>query len=126
VQEQQGRGALAVASLRRASELSSGDPVILASLAHACALNGQTREARKILKELRAESARRYIPPYSMALIHTGLGEREQAYEWLGKAVELRDINVLWLASNPRFDALREETEFTELLRRGGVPRAAA
>jgi DNA-binding winged helix-turn-helix (wHTH) protein/tetratricopeptide (TPR) repeat protein len=118
VREQQGRHALAVASLRRASELSSGDPVILASLAHACALNGQTREARKILKELRAESARRYIPPYSMALIHTGLGEREQAYEWLGKAVELRDINVLWLASNPRFDALREETGFTELLRR--------
>ncbi|MBV9959739.1 MAG: winged helix-turn-helix domain-containing protein [Acidobacteria bacterium] len=126
VQEQQGRGALAVDSLRRAAELSSGDPVILASLAHACAVNKQLSDARAILLELREESTRRYIPPYSMALIHTGLGEREQAYEWLTKAVELRDINVLWLASNPRFDLLRDETDFKELLRRGGVPQAAA
>ena len=124
VQEQKGKHAEAVASLRRASELSQRDPVILSSLAHALAVAGEAREARAILKELRQLEEGRYVPPYGLALIHTGLGEREKAYSWLEKAFELRDINLLWLGVNPRFDALRADTEFKELLRRVRIPGA--
>jgi tetratricopeptide (TPR) repeat protein len=124
VQEQKGSHAEAVASLRRASELSERDPVILSSLAHALALSGKAREARAILKELRQLEGRRYVPPYGMALIHTGLGEREKAYQWLEKAFGLRDINLLWLGVNPRFDTLRDDAEFKGLLRRVGIPGA--
>ncbi|MDQ3803198.1 MAG: tetratricopeptide repeat protein [Acidobacteriota bacterium] len=124
VQEQEGKYDDALTSLRRASELSAGDPVILSSLAHACAVSGRTHEARATLKGLRQMGERRYVPPYSMALVHAGLGERRPAYRWLEKAFELRDMHLLWLRVNPRFDALRSDAEFRELLRRVGAPGA--
>ena len=124
VREQQGRYADALSSLRRAAELSEGDPVILSSLGHACAVAGRGREARALLKELRQMGERRYVPPYGMALIHTGLGEREAAYAWFEKAAEQRDIHLLWLRVEPRVDALRADEEFGRLVRRACIPGA--
>jgi DNA-binding winged helix-turn-helix (wHTH) protein/Flp pilus assembly protein TadD len=124
VLEQEGDYAGAVASLRKAAELSGGDPVILSSLAHACARAGRQREARALLKELRQLGERRYVPPCNLALIHVGLGETRQAYRWIERAFEVRDINLVWLGVNPRFDPLRPDPEFGELLRRVGLPGA--
>ncbi|MFL6254827.1 MAG: winged helix-turn-helix domain-containing tetratricopeptide repeat protein [Pyrinomonadaceae bacterium] len=126
VREQRGQYGEALASLHKAAELSEGDPVILSSLGHACAVAGRVREARAILKELRQLGERRHVPPSGMALIHTGLGERERAYAWLERAVEQRDIHLLWLRVNPRFDALRADEEFDGLLRRACIPGADA
>ena len=123
VREQEGRHAEAVASLRRAAELSERDPVVLSSLAHAVAVSGSALEARVLLEELRQLERRRYVPPYGLALIHIGLGEREEAYRRLRQAFELREPNLLWLGVNPRFDPLRSDVEFEELLRRLSVPR---
>ena len=120
VREQEGRHAEAVASLRRAAELSERDPVVLSSLAHALAVSGRTPEARALLGELRQLEARRYVPPYSLALVHIGLGERPEAYRRLRQAFELREPNLLWLGVNPRFDPLRADGEFGELLWRVG------
>ena len=122
VREQEGRHAEAVASMRRAAELSERDPVVLSSLAHALAVSGEAREARALLEELRQLEERRYVPPYGLALVHAGLGERDEAYRRLWKAFELREPNLLWLGVNPRFDPLRPDAEFKELLRRVGVP----
>ncbi|HEX8068797.1 MAG TPA: winged helix-turn-helix domain-containing protein [Pyrinomonadaceae bacterium] len=124
VHEQQGQHAEAAASLRTAAELSGRDPVVLSSLAHALAVAGQPRAARALLKELRQLAERRYVPPYGVALVHAGLGERAQVYRWLEEALTLRDINLLWLGVNPRFDRRRADAEFKELLRRVGLPSA--
>ena len=122
IQERKGEHAAAVASLRRAAELSERDPAILPSLGHALAVSGEAREAREILKELRELAERRYIPPCGVALIHAGLGEREEVYRWLREGFERRDMNLLWLKINPRFDWLRGDAEFKELQRRVGIP----
>lgn len=122
IQERKGEHAGAVASLRRAAELSGRDPAILPSLGHALAVSGERRGAREILKELRELSGRRYIPACGVALVHAGLGEREEVYRWLRKAFEQRDMNLLWLKVNPRFDSLRGDAEFEELVRRVGIP----
>ena len=122
VREQEGRHAESVASLRRAAELSERDPVVLSSLAHALGVAGETQEARALLEELRQLEARRYVPPYGLALVHLGLGERGAALGRLRQAFELREPNLLWLGVNPRFDPLRADAEFKELLRRVGVP----
>jgi DNA-binding winged helix-turn-helix (wHTH) protein/Flp pilus assembly protein TadD len=124
VQEQKGEYDEAIASLRRASTLAEKDPVILSAMAHACAIAGKTREARRVLKELRQLSERRYLPPCSIALIYAGLGEMEAAHSWLEKAFEVRDMNLVWLKVNPRFDPLRSDAGFKELLRRVGAPPA--
>jgi DNA-binding winged helix-turn-helix (wHTH) protein/tetratricopeptide (TPR) repeat protein len=124
VREQQGRHEEAVASLRRAAELSGQDPVVLSSLAHGLAVSGQTGEARALLEELRQSEGRRYVPPYGLALVHAGLGEREEALRWLWKAFDLREPNLLWLGVHPRFDPLRPDAGFEELVRRVGAPAA--
>ncbi len=122
IQERKGEHASAVASLRRAAELSGRDPAILPALGHALAVSGETNEAREILKELGQLAERRYIPACGVALVHAGLGEREEVYRRLRKAFDERDMNLLWLKVNPRFDSLRGEAEFEELVRRVGIP----
>ena len=65
--------------------------------------------------------ARRYVPPYGLAFVHAGLGERGEAFRRLRQAFELREPNLLWLGVNPRCDPLRPDEEFQGMLRRAGV-----
>jgi hypothetical protein len=53
-----------------------------------------------------------------VALIHAGLGERQQALTWLERALDDRAHWLVWLKLDPRFDPLREDPGFVELLRR--------
>ena len=93
----------------------------LASLGHAYAASGRKAEARKILLELDKQSKHRYVSPYDRALIYTGLGESDQALAWLEKAEEqnvpLHHINV-----DQRFNSLRPDKRYQQLLRRIGFP----
>ena len=93
----------------------------LASLGHAYAASGRKAEARKILRKLDQQSKHRYVSPYERALIYTGLGENDQALAWLEKAEEqsvpLHHINV-----DPRFNSLRSDRRYQQLLRRIGFP----
>jgi hypothetical protein len=61
---------------------------------------------------------RRYLPPCSIALLYTGLGEKEAAHRWLEKAFDMREMNPVWLKVNPRFYPLRSGDGFKELRRR--------
>jgi adenylate cyclase len=93
----------------------------LASRGHAYAASGKKAEARKILSELDQQSKHRYVSPYDRALIYTGLGENDQALAWLEKAeqqnVPLHHINV-----DQRFNSLRSDKRYQQLLRRIGFP----
>jgi TolB-like protein/DNA-binding winged helix-turn-helix (wHTH) protein/Flp pilus assembly protein TadD len=93
----------------------------LASLGHAYAVSGRKADARRILRELDEQSKHRFISPYDRALIYTGLGEKDQALAWLEKAEEqgvpLHHMNV-----DQRFDSLRSDTRYLQLLRRIGFP----
>jgi TolB-like protein/Flp pilus assembly protein TadD len=110
----------AVAELRKAISISSG-PEGLAMLGYTYARAGRRSEAEKILNRLKKMSDRRYIEPASIALIYTGLTETEQAFKWMGKAYQDRNELLLMLKVDPRLDALRSDTRFTELLRRIGL-----
>ncbi len=93
----------------------------LASVGHAYAASGRKAEARKILRELDQESKHRYVSPYDRALIYIGLGENDQAIAWLERAEEqnvpLHHINV-----DQRFNSLRSDKRYQQLLRRIGFP----
>jgi hypothetical protein len=67
---------------------------------------GRTSEAVKILNQLTQLSTRKYVSPYDLAAICTGLGRKDQALKWLQKAYEERasyfhDINVEPVPSTP-------------------------
>jgi tetratricopeptide (TPR) repeat protein len=107
----------------KAVSLSPGGAYELASLGHALAAAGRNAESRKILEQLDELSKRRYVPAIFRAIIYTGLGERDQAMEWLEKAnAERSGIGVPW---NPKvfplFDPLRSDPRFQDLLRRMGL-----
>ncbi|HWT79136.1 MAG TPA: tetratricopeptide repeat protein, partial [Candidatus Methylomirabilis sp.] len=102
--------------------LASGDPRFIAGLGHAYAVSGRQAEAQKILNELLARSERGYFPSWVIATVYIGLGDKDQAFEWLGKAVEERGENVVWLKVGPLWDPLRSDPRFAGLLRRLNVP----
>ena len=103
--------------LRRAVELSGQDPVSVSALAHALAVAGEKRESQALLDSLHECSKYRYISACHVAEVHIGLGQKDVAYQWLDRAYEARDVELVWLKINPVYDALRSETRFQDLTR---------
>lgn len=60
---------------------------------------------------------------YGYALIYAGLGQKEQTLIWLRKAVEERSHWLIWITVDPRFDALREDSRFQQIVKTVFPPR---
>jgi Tfp pilus assembly protein PilF len=124
VYEQKGLFQESVAEFNRARELSGDGTEALASLCHALAASGKKKEARDVLGRLTELSRSRYVSSYDLALIHLGLDERGEAFEWLYKAYEEYAEWGIYLTVDPRLDPLRPDPRFTELARRVGFDAA--
>jgi Tfp pilus assembly protein PilF len=122
VYEQKGNPAEAVAQIEKAAALSSG-PNTMASLAHAYAIAGQKEKAQKILTELEGRAKKESISGYQFALIYTGLGERDKTFSALEKAVRERSTLLTYVKMDPRFDPIRSDARFIDILRRIGLPQ---
>jgi TolB-like protein/Tfp pilus assembly protein PilF len=96
----------------------SGSPLMLALLGHAYAVSGKTAEAKQVLSDLQQLQDQRYVSPYTVAAIHAGLGDQEQAFKWLETAVEGHDIWLMNLKVDPVFAKLRSHRQFTDILAR--------
>jgi serine/threonine-protein kinase len=92
-----------------------------ASLGHAYAMAGKTAKARAILAGLKADAEKRYVPAYWFALIHEGLGEREQALRQLERAYEERSTVLSYLLIDPRLATLRHEPRYLALAKQLGA-----
>ena len=119
--EDKGQLAEAIAQYEKATQLNP-DPAVLASLARAYALAGRKEEARKILDNLTTESGQRYIPAYSLAVIHLSLGDKEEALRLLEKSYEDRapfDTGVFGsIKIDRRLEPLRGDPRFQALVRK--------
>lgn len=118
--EQKGMCEEAVTEFQKAGALSEENTDALASLGCVLALLGRTDEASSILAELSEMSARQYVSPYNMALLHLHLGAEEEAFIWLDRAYCERAEWMIYLGVDPRFDGLRADARFKRLLRRIG------
>ena len=121
VYERLGRYEEAIESLKAAMELLSGTIVPLAVQGYVFARSGKREEALKILAQLKELSEERYVSPYFPALVYTGLGDHEAALASLEEAFEQRDEWLIWLGTEPKFDDLRSDPRFKELVRRVGL-----
>jgi len=97
------------------------DPSLSPELAYIHAMRGETSEAHKILERLLSLSKRVPIAPHHFALIYTGLGKKDEALTWLEKAYQQRSPMMTWLKVDPRFDSLRQDPRFQDLMRRVGL-----
>jgi DNA-binding winged helix-turn-helix (wHTH) protein/Flp pilus assembly protein TadD len=119
--EQKGMYEQAISTLQKAVALSEGNALALSGLGHVYAVAGKKDEARRILIDLKQLARQSYVSAYNIAIVHAGLSEKEAALDWLVKAYHNRDVWLVWLKVNPRFDQLRAESRFTDLMRRVGL-----
>ena len=92
-----------------------------ASLGYALAKSGQKAEARSVLEGLLKSSAERYVSPYHIALVYNGLGEHDEALAWLERAYAQRTPAIVFLKVEPKWNNLRSDPRFQNLLRRVGL-----
>jgi serine/threonine-protein kinase len=114
----------AVSEARRAREISGAKSSYSAAfLGYALAKAGKENEASSFLEGLLKSSAESYVPAYPIALFYNGLGKRDEALAWLEKAYAQRDQGLVFLKVEPKWNKLRPEPRFQDLLRRVGLPR---
>ncbi len=109
----------AIAEFQKA-RLLEDKPWQVAGLGYGYAVAGNRSEAMKVLEELKELSKRRHVSPAEIAKIYAGLGEKDQAFEWLQQAYEARSMWLVMLKVEPLWDSLRSEPRFADLLRRVG------
>ncbi len=119
--ELKGRYEEAIAEYQKAISLSERTSNTLGFLGHAYAASGKRNEAIKIVNEMKGMSKQKYISPYDLAILYTGLGEKDKALEQLNTAYEERAGWVIYLKVEPVFDDLRPDPRFAALLRRLGL-----
>jgi tetratricopeptide (TPR) repeat protein len=123
VYEQLGETDLALESLNHASRLS-GNSKPLSLRAYVLAKSGQADEAREMLSMLEDVSRARHIPPYALALVHAGLDERDALFDCLDRAYKTRDVHLVFLTVDPKWDPFRADPRFDVLLARCAfIPR---
>jgi len=111
----------AIVELRNARTCAGDRPAVLAALAHTHACAGESSDAAVMLRELEGLAQRRYVSPYWLGLVYTGMGDGGRALEFLEQAYTERDVWLTWLGVDPRFDVLRTEPRLRELLRKIGL-----
>jgi hypothetical protein len=74
-----------------------------------------------VLDELEKLSERRHVSPYSVANVHIGLGDKEQAFAWLERAYREHSHFLALIKIDPRLDSLHCDPRFDDLLERIGL-----
>ena len=121
---QLGQTDLALAALADAARFSGGNSKATSLRGYLLAKNGRATEARAVLRQLEDDARERYVSPFAMALVYAGLGERDAVFEWLDKAYAARDVHLIYLPVDPKWDPYRADARFVALLARCGfTPR---
>lgn len=114
----------ALDALDNAGKLGVNSKVI-ALRGYIYARTGRLDEARQVIDTLLAISRERYVPPYAIALVHAGLGQRELAVQWLERSYGARDTHLIFLTIDPKWDSFRGDPGFRSLLERCGFLQRA-
>lgn len=119
----QGKYNEAVPEFEKALSLSPGSSLAKSDLGYAYAKSGRREDALRVLDELQRSPGQRRNSPFHLALIHIGLGDNDRAIELLQQAYNERAERLVWLRSDARFDSLRQDPRFKEMLTGMGLAR---
>ena len=95
-------------------------PLITAEMGYVFAASGRTTDALATTRKLNAASQKVFIDPDLVAAIYMGLGDRATTLEWLEKAYDARSGFMVALVSEPKWDGLKSDSHFKDLVRRVG------
>jgi TolB-like protein/Tfp pilus assembly protein PilF len=88
------------------------------------AQTGRREEARAAVQLMRENSRHQFVPAFNIALAYAGLGEEIAMFEFLEKACEERNVHVVFLTADPKWDVHRKNVRFQSLLQRAGIATA--
>jgi tetratricopeptide (TPR) repeat protein len=97
------------------------DPSSLALYGRVLAVSGRQEQARRTVSQLEQLSKHRFVSPYRIAIIHVGLGDKDQAFIWLQKAYDQRDDLLPILKVDPDMELIHSDPRFGEMLERIGL-----
>jgi serine/threonine-protein kinase len=107
--------------IRNSLAVDGVDPNLSPDLAFIDAMLGNRDETRQVLTRLLALARKYPVSPGMIALVYIALDERKQALDWLEKAYQQHSSMMTWLKTDARFDGIRGEPRFQELMRRVGL-----
>ena len=97
------------------------DPGLLALAGHEYAVSGDASAARKIEAQLESMRSQRYVAALYIALVWTGLGDCDRAFQWLDQAYDEDCEYLVYLSTEPMADPLRSDPRFPQLLLKLGL-----
>jgi TolB-like protein/lipoprotein NlpI len=115
--EEKGMYAEAVAEFEMVQKALPGWPVATAAIGWVYGRWGKTSEARRVFTELNALSKRRYVSAYAIALVHAGVGDKDEALRYLNLGLKERTNWMVWTAVDPRWEPVRSDARFQQLAR---------
>ena len=111
----------ALEEFQRSESLSGGGAFNDSQSGYIYAVWGKRAEAERIIDDLKRRSKESAVSPWGIALIYTGLGDADHAFEWLDKAYDDRAFDLQFAKVDPRFETLRSDPRFHKLLKRIGL-----
>jgi TolB-like protein/DNA-binding winged helix-turn-helix (wHTH) protein/Flp pilus assembly protein TadD len=118
--EELGDHDLALKALATSARLSGQNSKPISLTGYILGRSGRTAEARDLLGALELASRQRYVPPYALALVHAGLGDADAVFEWLDRAYAARDVHLMFITVDVKWDRYRTDPRFGDLLARCG------
>jgi DNA-binding SARP family transcriptional activator/TolB-like protein/Tfp pilus assembly protein PilF len=115
----------AAAQFALAGPLRNWVPTI-AARGYVYARQGRRGAAREELRHLDTLARREYVTSYAVALIYAALDDRNSAFAWLDRGIAERTHWLVWLRQDPRWEPIRSDPRFGELVRRVGLPESRA
>jgi len=107
-----------IANLRLAVSGNLQHTMYIAQLGEAYAVAGRTEEARVILRQLEEMSRERYVSPYHIAYVYTGLGEYDRAIDLLEQALADHSGSIYGVKGSFLFTPLKSHPRFQNLLKK--------
>jgi DNA-binding winged helix-turn-helix (wHTH) protein/TolB-like protein/Tfp pilus assembly protein PilF len=116
-----GQRELALKEFRALRDRNARAPGNFSDIGQALAMSGMRQEAEAELARVLELSKRQYVSALDIAIIYASLGERDETFQWLERALDDRSTNLPFLDRDPSFDALHDDPRFKDLVARIGA-----
>jgi serine/threonine-protein kinase len=108
----------AIRAMETQAQVLGRSSFALGGLGWAYAQTGRRGEALELLEELHERAQHGYTPSWSFAVIHSGLGEMDKAFDWFEKAIDEHEPLMLHVDVHPNYDPLHTHPRYRALLRK--------
>ena len=95
---------LALEAIADGERVANGNSKVASLRGYVLARMGRTAAAREVVASLAQSSPARYVPLYAAALVYAGLGERQAMFDALERAYAARDVHLMYLPVDMKWD----------------------